>query len=344
MWATETLPELGDSPPLVVCPEQKRPGPADFLAAVRERRSWIQDRLRDHGGLLFRGFLRGRPDELEGFTAAAGLHRMAFLRGTTLRRRMGRRVYTSTEVPGSLPIPLHCEMSYTIRHPVQIAFLCAVPPQRGGETPLADMAHVYSSLPPRVRRRFERWGVTYSQTVPGWHLLPWRNTWRKMFETDERAEVERICRDQQIDARWLRGGALRLRNTRPATRADPIAGDRVWFNHAHIFHPSFAWELARVGQRARALVVGMLEILLRGPLKRVAYGHSVCYGDGSPIPPADIRAVRISLWSHARTFTWQRGDLVLLDNLRIAHGRMPFAGPRRILTALIDGIEEVGGG
>lgn len=340
MWMTSTLPELDASPPLVVRPQGDRPEPAEFLAAVRDHREWIQQQLVEHGGLLFRGFLRGSADELEEFTAAAGLHLMPFLRGTTPRRQMGHRIYTSTEVPSSLPIPLHCEMSYTVRHPIQIAFLCAVAPRQGGETPLADMAAVCSSLPASVRRRFEELGVTYEQSVPGRRLVPWRKTWRDMFETDDPGKVESICRDQEIEARWLPGGGLLLRNTRPATRQEPTSGAEVWFNHAHIFHPSFAWELRRIGQWARGLAVGVLEVLLRGPLKRVAFRHSVCYGDGSPISPADIRAVRAALWSQARMFAWRQGDLVLLDNLRIAHARMPYAGPRRILTALVDRVEQ----
>jgi alpha-ketoglutarate-dependent taurine dioxygenase len=33
-------------------------------------------------------------------------------------------------------------------------------------------------------------------------------------------------------------------------------------------------------------------------------------------------------------FRWQRGDLLLVDNFLVAHGRMPFRGERRILVAI----------
>jgi alpha-ketoglutarate-dependent taurine dioxygenase len=35
------------------------------------------------------------------------------------------------------------------------------------------------------------------------------------------------------------------------------------------------------------------------------------------------------------TFRWEKGDLLLVDNLRFGHGRLPFRGERKILAALI---------
>ncbi len=32
---------------------------------------------------------------------------------------------------------------------------------------------------------------------------------------------------------------------------------------------------------------------------------------------------------------WEKGDLLLIDNLRLGHGRLPFKGDRKILAALI---------
>ncbi|MFM9445922.1 TauD/TfdA family dioxygenase [Streptomyces acidiscabies] len=36
---------------------------------------------------------------------------------------------------------------------------------------------------------------------------------------------------------------------------------------------------------------------------------------------------------------WQRGDIMLVDNIRVAHGREPFQGDREVLVAMGDPVE-----
>jgi alpha-ketoglutarate-dependent taurine dioxygenase len=36
---------------------------------------------------------------------------------------------------------------------------------------------------------------------------------------------------------------------------------------------------------------------------------------------------------------WQAGDLMLVDNLRTAHAREPFQGPREVLVAMADAVD-----
>jgi hypothetical protein len=35
-------------------------------------------------------------------------------------------------------------------------------------------------------------------------------------------------------------------------------------------------------------------------------------------------------------FLWQRGDVIMLDNMLTAHARDPYQGPRRIVVAMGD--------
>ncbi len=40
--------------------------------------------------------------------------------------------------------------------------------------------------------------------------------------------------------------------------------------------------------------------------------------------------------AHTVREPWQSGDLLLVDNIRTAHSREPYEGPREVLVALAD--------
>ena len=55
----------------------------------------------------------------------------------------------------------------------------------------------------------------------------------------------------------------------------------------------------------------------------------------SLIPEADLDAVRAAIRAEMILFDWQRGDLLVVDNYLMAHGRRPYRGRRRILASLL---------
>lgn len=60
------------------------------------------------------------------------------------------------------------------------------------------------------------------------------------------------------------------------------------------------------------------------------------FGDGDPIDADVVRIINEVYDAHTVREPWQDGDLLLVDNIRTAHSREPFEGPREVLAALGD--------
>ena len=61
-------------------------------------------------------------------------------------------------------------------------------------------------------------------------------------------------------------------------------------------------------------------ILLRfwGPQK---VGFHTCYGDGTEISEAQLNHVRDTVWKNLVFNRWEQGDVLMIDNFRVSHGR-----------------------
>ena len=295
----------------------------------------------NHGALLFRDLGIDSAQKMQQACDALGVVRMDYPRGTSPRNQVGDQIYTSTEVAHNLPLPIHTEMSYTSVFPRALAFCCVTPPQSGGETPLADMKNVLARLPQEMVEAFERKGIQYIQYCPSGHgntkfKTISLKTWQAMFATEDRSVAEQKCAAQQVNIEWRQDGSAKLTNYGSAIRTHPVTGERIWFNQAHVFHPTMSAEFRYIGRPVMAILVRQYEWLLENfPNMMPPYPYGCTFGDGSAIPRGYILAIRQAIWDETVKFPWQRGDLLLVDNLRLGHGRMPFSGERKILAALI---------
>jgi alpha-ketoglutarate-dependent taurine dioxygenase len=274
--------------------------------------------LSDSGALLFRGFHVDEAAGFHDFAAGFGHDLLSYDFASTPRRRIDRGVYSSTEYPAHQWIPQHNEQSYTLRWPMKIWFYCAIAAARGGETPIADSRAVHRRLDPAIRRRFAERGVLYVRNYGNGLDVPWED----VFGTERRDEVEAFCRDQQIAWEWLDDGALRTRQLCQGEARHPTTGEMLWFNQAHLFHVSGLEPAVR-----DALLAAVDEI----DLPRNAY-----YGDGTPIEDAVLDEIRAAYEAEMLRFAWTEGDVLMLDNMLMSHGRAPFEGKRRVLVAMAE--------
>lgn len=285
---------------------------------VTEHVDWVHEALVAHGALMFRGFGIDSAESFERVVQGLCPTPLDYVYGSTPRTAVGNGVYTASEYRADAWIPLHNENSYQRDWPMRLVFACLRPADEGGETPLARTKDVGDRIAAATVRAFAERGVMYVRNYGHGIDLPWEAA----FETDSRSKVESYCREHGIEWQWLADNRLRTRQVCRATASHPVTGEELWFNQAHLFHIS-----SLGGDDEQAL----LEIFAEPDLPRNAY-----HGDGSPIDRRMLDDIRRAYEAATVSFPWEKGDVLVLDNMLVAHSRRPFTGPRKVLVAMGD--------
>ncbi|MFC4114319.1 TauD/TfdA family dioxygenase [Nonomuraea zeae] len=322
MWPIRevfAMSAYNDWKPMEIRPDGAGAG-ADGLRRTLAALGDFGDVLTQAKVVVFRGFQVGEH-ELDEVMDLLLPNRLAYTHGTSPRTKVAAgNVYTSTEYPSEQTIAMHNELSYSHKWPARLLFYCATTPGSGGATPVVDGALWLESLDEKVRDAFAG-GVRYSQNLHDGFGLG--RSWKQTFETGDRAQVEAFLEEGRFDWKWTSDGGLRMVSpVRPASIRHPVTGSTVWFNQADHFHPAalgddVARELAQI-------------------LPPEELPQSVTFADGSPIPDEYVIHVHDRGLEMAVDVDWQQGDLMVIDNVAVGHGRRPYTGDRRVLVAMSD--------
>jgi alpha-ketoglutarate-dependent taurine dioxygenase len=134
--------------------------------------------------------------------------------------------------------------------------------------------------------------------------------------------VEQYCSSNDIEYEWIGADRLRTRQVRKAIQTHPITKESVWFNHAVFFHVSTLDPTTRQ--------------VLQANLPEEDLPNNTYYGDGSLIESETLDHLRTIYREEMVCFPWIQGDILMLDNMLIAHGRAPYLGARKILVGMSD--------
>ncbi|HEV7919901.1 MAG TPA: TauD/TfdA family dioxygenase [Thermoanaerobaculia bacterium] len=290
-----------------------------LLEWAEQNRERVEELLLQRGVLLIRGLKFPSSKQFGQVLAILfGEELMGYDYRSTPRTELRDNVYTATEYHPSEFIPQHNESSYANKWAMRAGFLCMLPSEVGGSTPLADSRAVYKKIPAEIREKFEARGVKYVRNY-GDIDLPWT----EVFQTTERDVVERFCAENDLRFAWKENGGLRTEQVNPAVAVHPVTGDKVWFNQAHLFHVSSLRPEVRES---------LLAVCGEAGLPRNAY-----YGDGEPLEEDVLQIIRDVYASETFHFDWRKNDLMVLDNMLFTHGRQPFSGDRKILVGMARG-------
>src|SRR3989442_1259392 len=317
---------MSSSSPTLLLNVDEQPGKPPILRvdATDDGPRWAaqhRDSLRaavvEHGSLLVRGLgLRDVAGTEAVFRRLGSLmtEREAF----ASRRRDSDGVYSSSKWPPNQHMCMHHELSYTLEFPSLMLFACLIAPAEGGETPVADSLAVLHALPRELVERFER---------VGWLLIRNYNdeigaSLAEAFGTDDRGAVESYCRANAIKFEWQPGGGLRTWQRRSAVVHHPLTGQQCWFNQIAFLNE---WTM---DPEVREYLVDV-------------YGEdglpfNTRFGNGDEIGADIVELLNEVYEANTARERWQAGELMLVGNVRTAHGRERFEGPREVLVAMAD--------
>ena len=270
----------------------------------------------EHGCVLVRGL--GLRDAAE---AGAAFQRLAARLMTEKEAFAPRQpypggLYSATPWPPNQQMCMHHELSYALEFPGLMLFACLRAAASGGATAVADSPIVLSALPANLVQRFEREGWILDRNYND----DFGASVQEAFGTSDRDAVERYCRANAIDFDWQPDGVLRTRQRRSAVVRHPVTGQRCWFN-----------QIAFLNERTIDPEVREYLVDLYG---EDGLPFTTRFGNGDPIGEDIVQMLNETYEAHTSREPWQAGDLLLVDNVRTAHSRDPYTGPRDVVAAL----------
>jgi len=325
---------------------------------LKDKKDWVDMMIQRHGAIMFRGFGLNDAKQVEDAILAYNRDLNNDYRGTSPRnvQEGTAYVFSAAEVPLYYPIAQHLEMSFLPSPPKQLYFSAInAPTTIGGETALADFRKVYCDIPKSLRKKLQQKKLHYTRThnkagERNTHDVAAMQSWPELFGTTSKDEVEDIAQAEGMPMRWAgKNNDIFVSefNSDPF-RKHPETGERVWFNHAQVFHwTTISAELLHAFRRTKdwryfghALRVGVASVWKHGILRQKMALH-VSFGDGTPISVWEMHLIRKAVHKNMSYKRWQQGDLLMIDNFSTSHGRQPtYDKGRNIVVAWSDPVDK----
>jgi len=349
---------------LVLTPANRTsPLDADALAILLEANvNWFRDCIFHHGAIIFRGFHVPNANAFEQVALAISRDLATTYLGTSPRSSINGTtfVHTAADFSPHRTVPVHMEMSFRDRPPqTQMFYAHRLDHSRGGETPLTDFEGVWQTLRQDavIREKYSNAGLQYIRNNDDCGALSRmdplvQKCWQEMFKTSDRQQVLMKCKEEQFNCTFLDDwhGRVRMTNVQPFVRKHPVTGKSVWFNHINVLTRD---SMVEDYERTSALWGGLwgwwplaLSIYYRALfgilsmfLTEMDFGSAVAFADGMAIPVNHLVAFKRAIWKNTVQRPYELHDIVVVDNLRIGHGREIYTGGkglRTVLTALSD--------
>ncbi|XP_043719765.1 clavaminate synthase-like protein At3g21360 [Telopea speciosissima] len=285
-----------------------------FIGAITQHKSWLESLIHTSGALLLRGFPVITASDFDHVVQAFGYDELPYVGGAAPRTKVVGRVFTSNESPPDQKIPFHHEMAQVPEFPSKLFFFCEEEPANGGETPIVLSHLIYNRMKekyPEFVEKLDELGLIYTRIlgVGDDPSSPIGRGWQSTFLTTDKSIAEERAARLGMKLEWMEDGVKTVMGPIPAVKFEQTRGRKIWFNSMVAAYTG--WEDAR-----------------NDPVK------AVTFGDGTPLPSEIIYDCLAILENESVAIPWQKGDILLIDNLAVLHARRSFKPPRRILASL----------
>ncbi|KAJ5934176.1 hypothetical protein N7466_003723 [Penicillium verhagenii] len=320
----------------------------DSVASLAElaESGQISELLRKHGAVVISGLGHASGESfaklINAIERGRGSRPYVQIGLAGKRNIVAENVWTANEGPSDRRFYQHNEYSRYTRFPANIHFYCEKKALEGGETPVAHSALVFekvNELIPELVRDIQQKGLAMKMVfrAPGnegnGNEFNWagKYSFGQEFQPSDDRATQKSKAEIQVqklthDFRWDEEDTLELTQYIPGIRRTPASGRPVWFN-------------GLAGRFGMTRDVGALDPPYVG---RDGMSYLPCdYGDGTPIPREYLERLDQVLNDLEVNLALGEGDLLLVDNFQVSHGRKPWKGERKILVSMWEGASPI---
>ena len=246
--------------------------------------------------LLFRGF-EVDTDKFKAFTELLSTNFVSYV-GGAYSREMIKGDKTLLSVTGGkqhFAVPLHGEMYYRKQKPEILWFYCASPALKDGETTACDGIAIYNELSDATRSLFQDKRLKYIRTYP-------TGVWQKIYQTDDIKTLEQLCTENDMQLQVNPDCSVTTEYIKSAIQPSRCGKYNVFINNI----------LPVVEQESKGSQASIVRL-----------------EDDSKIPDEVIDEIKRVTDRLTQLVSWQKGDILMVDNTRLMHGRRSFADEQR---------------
>tara|TARA_Y100001934_G_C12317109_1_gene758067 strand:- start:924 stop:1817 length:894 start_codon:yes stop_codon:yes gene_type:complete len=276
--------------------------------------------------------------------------------GEVARDATGPDTMVATIVPKDLVLGPHNEGDYWYKQPEFICFFCEYSDCTFGQTPLIHGANVARALPKDLMAKLENRSLKTEYVFRGLRESlrggnkQKRNSWPRVFDTRERAKVESILDSRDdVTYHWNADDSLYIRVTTSIFWTHPVTGERcframrycdiknVQFMMTHFARhqmPYFRFLLAQWGMNS------VFWLMNRSWIRHEKYSWKTSFLEGPPLTDLEKKRLTRIFFDHCTIFRWHPRDVLIVDNIKAAHGRLNVDSSRKIHVFLSEYIEQ----